>query len=373
MASLEEVMAGLFGGNMAPAADDPRRRRGPGSGGYEGIGGAGVSPGQILPYFMNQPVYDYSGPMASRMGGRNGLMSLLGESKDLAGPALRHFQNQGFDFMPPGQIDNPGIGGPNIAPGNIDDALALDQPTGNQTPGVPQGVARGQAPGRVVPAPHSQGWRNVAGGYSAAAQYGYGTPSFGSHFAPGQALPPGSMGGNEGGRGFGAGGQEGGTVAGGRPVTDSRQAPGGLIGPGPQPTPGPGPSGGGQGGGGKKEQAPKPGGMPSSSGKPGGTTNTSGGRGGGAPDVNPVKFIPKGDGGSNLITVPNKGNNNTPIEMTGGIKKGGKPKTAPPKPPPSNTTPSEANAAKGTGGKTKKKGGKVGSVTSGGWQTGGGF
>lgn len=171
MASLEDVMAGLFGETQAPAGDEMRRRRGGPAGG--GIGGAAVTAGQMMPYYGGIGQYDFSGAMGGRMGGRQGLMSLLG-GRDVQGPALRHFARQGFDFNPPGQDNREMPGGPNIAPGNIDTGRALDQPQGNLTPGVPQGVARGfgAAPGQVQPTPRTQGWRNLAPGYSAAAQFG---------------------------------------------------------------------------------------------------------------------------------------------------------------------------------------------------------
>jgi hypothetical protein len=215
MAGLEEMMAGLFGGTQAPAGDEMRRRRsGPGGeGGYGGIGGAAVTPGQMMPYYGGVGQYDFSGAMGSQMGGRQGLMSLLG-GKDVQGPALRHFANQGFDFGRPGQDNREAPGGPNIAPGNIDNAQALFQPQGpDHVPGIPQGVAVGQVPGQMRPRPQTQGWRNVHPGYSAAAQFGTdqgGNPmGFGGRQqgAPAAAgAPPGASTGGPGGGGGGGGG-----------------------------------------------------------------------------------------------------------------------------------------------------------------------
>src|SRR5262245_39933930 len=109
MASLEEeIMAGLFGSNVAPGAEEQRRRRGgPGAGGYEGIGGGAVVPGMMLPYLQGLPTYDYSGPMARDFaGGGRGLAAMLAGDEPGRGrgpsPALRHFMNQGFDVFPRG-------------------------------------------------------------------------------------------------------------------------------------------------------------------------------------------------------------------------------------------------------------------------------
>lgn len=242
-------MAGLFGGNEAAGLDDMRKRRsvagrGPG---YEGIGGAMVSPGQMMPYYQGLNQFDFSGAMG-RDFSRQGLMSLLAEAQ---GPALRHFARQGFDFMPPGQDNREKPGGPNIAPGNIDNAQALDQPQGNLTPGVPQGVARGyeSAPGQGVRMnPQTQGWRNIHPGYSAAAAYGSGGPEdylqgFRKQGAPAAAAPPpGASIGGGGGRGPAAGGGGGG----GAPASQNAIAGGGApVAPGGAPGAGQGTGGGG--------------------------------------------------------------------------------------------------------------------------------
>jgi len=180
---------------------------------------------------------------------------------DFQGPAARNFANQGFDFNPPGQDNRNAIGGPNIAPGNIDNAQALNQPQGpGFVPGVPQGVAVGQAPGRIAPMPQTQGWRNVHPGYSAAAQAGYGTPAWGGYQgAGGGPVAPGATGGG-GGPGAQAGGGPGRPFQGGPAElgqqidqgaknvsgVDQRPAGGGGGGGGSQGTTG------GGGGGGKK-------------------------------------------------------------------------------------------------------------------------
>jgi hypothetical protein len=241
MGRLEEMMAGLFGDTMAPGADDPRRR---GRGGEGGIGGAQVMPGAMLPYLMNQRNYDFSGAMGGQFGGREGLMSLLaqqGGGRNPSGPAMSHFQNQGFDFNPPGLNNQNQLGGPNIAPGNIDNARALDQPQGNPTPGVPQGVARGfgAAPGQMSPSPQrTQGWRNLQGGFSAAAGLGYGTPQFGRNVAQEAGLA-----GPGGGRTDPAQAGGGGGGAGAPPVARSQNP----IGGGGQAVAPAGPGGGGGG------------------------------------------------------------------------------------------------------------------------------
>jgi len=264
MAGLEELMAGLFGGTQAPAGDEMRRRRsGPGGeGGYGGIGGAAVTPGQMMPYYGGIGQYDFSGAMGNQMGGRQGLMSLLGD-RDLAGPALRHFANQGFDFGRPGQDNREKPGGPNIAPGNIDNAQALFQPQGpDHVPGVPQGVAVGQAPGEMRPRPQTQGWRNIHPGYSAAAQFGTdqgGNPmGFGGRpqGAPAAAgSPPGASTGGGGGGG-GAGPQSQNPVGGG----------GGPVAPGGPTGGGGGGTGGGQSSGGKQTDGGGP--APTTQGRP---------------------------------------------------------------------------------------------------------
>lgn len=184
MARMEEIMAGLYGdveargaqglGRVAPGVDDPRRRRAGRDSGFAGSVGGPVSLMDILPHLQGLRGYDYSGPNL------RGLADLLPGMQrfEAQGPARRHLERQGGDFsLPPGlagmQDLPPGIdtrnplGGPNVAPGNVDTGLALGQP-----PGIPA-HARGQAQ-----IPHTQGWRNVAPGFSAAASLGYGTPEF---------------------------------------------------------------------------------------------------------------------------------------------------------------------------------------------------
>lgn len=249
---MEELM-GLYGGLNAPGADDPRRRRGL-AGRGEGTVGADQAAGMMAQYFGGRAGPGYSGPMAGRGGA--GLAGLLEQvmahgGEGFSGPAQRHFANQGFDFMPPGLDNQNPVGGPNVAPGNIDTGRAVDQPMGNQTPGVPRGVAMGQQPGRVAPYPQTQGWRNVAPGGAIAASLGYGTPEFGGHFAAGTALPPGAMGGGGPERaatgGGGGGGTAGGAGGGGRVAASGEQVGGGT------PAAGGGtPTQGGGGGGGSK-------------------------------------------------------------------------------------------------------------------------
>jgi hypothetical protein len=355
---LEDVMAGLFGGTEAPGADPRRRdreRAGQGSG-YGGIAGGAVSLADMLPHLRGLPSYDYSGAFARDFGG-GGARGLA----DLVGPSARHLQRQGGDFGgqggpppqaaqdflppgqalggppgqvggfgPPGQEDLPpgidqrnAIGGANIAPGQQGRGEALYQ------------GARPQGAGRV--APHTQGWLNVAPGYGVAARFGYGTPEFDRAFGvsgrgpAGSPMPPGQGGGESAGGG------------GGKNVSGGPGGGGGASAPAPAPTAGPkhsaGANIGGGGGGGAKgpglnPKAGKKGPARSSSGKPGGTTNTSGGRGGAKANVNPSKVLP-GKNNIGLITVPNRGNNNTPTELQGGSVNKGTPK------PVNNTTPSE--------------------------------
>ncbi len=337
MAGLEDMMAGLFGGNEAAGLDEMRRRRtAPGAGGgYEGIGGASVLPGMMQQYYGGLPGYDFSGAMGAQMGGRQGLMGLLG-GRDLKGPALRHFQNQGFDFNPPGQDNREQPGGPNIAPGNIDDAKALFQSMGNETPGVPQGVAVGQAPGQMRPMPRTQGWRNLAEGYSAAAQFGSGGPQdqlrgFGG------ARPPAAQQAPPGGRPVGGGGGGGGAPQSQNPVGGGGAPVRPGAGGGGQGTSGGGPSGGKNTGGGQaptgvtpqvKQQAAQQ--STARGGATGGVQTTAPvDRGpGGKPKINPktggvtsqgqgILQGPTANGPSTQVAVPNNGNNNTPSE-TGG-------------------------------------------------------
>lgn len=357
MAGLEDMMAGLFGGTEAAGLDEMRRRRGaPGRGNsYEGIGGALVQPGQMMPYYGGLNTYDFSGASGGQLErsmGRQGLMSLLAEAQ---GPALRHFARQGFDFMPPGQDNRESPGGPNIAPGNIDTGRALDQPQGNLTPGVPQGVARGQAPGQVQPRPQTQGWRNIHPGYSATAAYGtdpsgrpigfggpqgggrpVGAPAAQSGQAPGTA-PGGGGGGN---RGQFAGGPAGGGGGGSQnPIGGGTRA----IAPGA----GGGANAGGASAGGKQTGGGGPSGVTpqvqqqarqqptARGGQTGGVQSTAGiDKGpGGKPKINPktggvtsqgqgVLQGPTANGPSTEVFVPNQGNNNTPSELQGAPEPG---------------------------------------------------
>jgi hypothetical protein len=204
---MEELIMGLYGGLGAPGAEDELRRggrRAPGQGGYEGIGGNLVQPGQFAPFLGGQGGPGFSGAIGRNFQqGGQGLAGLLQQlaghgqgMNDFQGPAFRNFTNQGFDFMPPGQNNQNPVGGPNIAPGNIENAQALFQPMGpGHVPGVPQGVAVGQQAGRTMPMPQTQGWRNVHPGYSAAAQAGYGTPQWGGYQGEGRgAVAPGDIG-----------------------------------------------------------------------------------------------------------------------------------------------------------------------------------
>lgn len=246
-------------GAMGPAGEeDPRRRRSRGLGGYEGIGGANIGIEQMLPWLHGLGGYDYSGPGRGQLGG---LMDMLG-------PSARHFGRQGLGPQegfegPPGATQLPGfqgqgpegqgapgldnrnpLAGTNIAPGNIDTGMAINQPMGR---------------GRFGQMPQTQGWRNVAPGYSAAAGLGYGTPEFEQRLRGIGATPGGQ--GFGGGRGI-AGGQGlvtpgttgGGATTGGgggqgaRPGGGATPAPqgGGARPSGGRPTPrpggGPGPS-----------------------------------------------------------------------------------------------------------------------------------
>lgn len=327
---LEELMAGLFGSTGAPGAEDELRKRGAG-----GTAGPQQLPGQMMPYYSGLPTYDFTGAMGRDFQGGRGLQSML------SGPALSHFARQGF--QPPGQQDNRNKpGGPNIAPGNIDNAQALDQPQGNQTPGVPQGVARGydQAPGQMRPVPQTQGWRNVHPGYSATAQYGtdpQGNPNgFGRAQGIGAAEGVGApAAGSSPPGGHPGGGGGGGGPAGGAP---QQQNP---IGGGNQLN-APGAGGGSQGGG--QAQGGKGGG-----GAPAGVTpqvqqqaahqdTARGGvQGGGSigihqggdtrHEVNQNRYenaqqgIASGSFGDTIHVAPNGGNNNTPSETQGGPPK----------------------------------------------------
>lgn len=412
MAGLEEMMAGLFGNNEAAGLEETRRRRSaPGAGGgYEGIGGSMVTPGQMMPYWGGIGQYDFSGAsggVLERGLGRQGLMSLLA---DVQGPALRHFQRQGFDFMPPGQDNREQPGGPNVAPGNIDNGQALDQPQGNLTPGVPRGVAVGQSPGQVQPRPQTQGWRNLAAGYSAAAAYGtdpYGRPigfSGGGRPVGAPAAQSGiAPGGPPGGRPQGPAG------AGGPPRSGGQNPIGGGV-SNVAPAAGPGAGQGTGGGGGKKSGGAPAGVTPQVKAQAAGQSTARGG----VPqaqfaDQKAAGNIAKGAGKKNLggspmldalgaiqdlgnqPKPPNKGNNNTPSELGGQFSsettaerkarlaakaarqeaKVQKQVNAQTKAGNSNNTPSELGYNT-TAGKTKPKP-KVGKITKSGFQTGGGF
>ena len=417
---LEEIMAGLFGGNTAqglnaPAADDVRRRRTGQGSGYGGIAGGAVSLAELIPHLQGLRSYDYSGPMA---GGFRGLADMV------SGPAAGHFQQQGGqgfgppqaaeDQLPPGLaaqaaggdlppgLDNRNpIGGANIAPGNLGNAQAAYQ---SARPGLG--------------APHTQGWRNVAPGYSAAAHFGYGTPAFdqalqgvGAGPAGGRVAP--GLRGAEGG-----GGTVAGTATGGGGGTAPSQ---GVGGGGGRPTPSGRPGGGGAPPGVtpavKKEARRQPtsrGGIDTGPG--GGQVGIQQGSTTGRPagvnkqgNFNKKRFnreardIRENDPtqafGSTIHTIPNQGNNNTPSE-TGGAQSPGKFAGLTPKqkaakkaafqarvaarqeaqrveaaPSASQFGANSATNDRGTGlepikGKTKPK---VGKVTSGGYQTGGGF
>lgn len=252
MALLEEVMAGLFGGNEARGAqgvggaelaDDPRRRRAGRPSGFDSIAGGAVSLMDIMPHLQGLRSYDYSGPNI------RGLRDLLPAMEGIMGPSRRHLEQQltpDFD-LPPGLADRPmlppgidsrnAIAGPNVAPGNVDTGLAL-----GQAPGIPA-----HATAAMRDMPHTQGWRNVAPGYSAAAAFGYGTPEFEQRiqgFGPGgrpsaiaggpEAVKPGFGGGvsaGGGGQAKAAGG--GGTpLKAGGPAQAAPSAGGGLGKPG---------------------------------------------------------------------------------------------------------------------------------------------
>lgn len=108
---LEELMAGLFGGLQAPGSEDPRQRRNDFAGGS--IGGPSVFIQRLMPYLMGTPGVIRGGRFGPQGGpgqpgpgqpGPNGLVDLLASSL------------------------NP-IGGPNVAPGNINSGQAVYQPT----------------------------------------------------------------------------------------------------------------------------------------------------------------------------------------------------------------------------------------------------
>lgn len=300
--------------------DELRRRRGPAAGGYEGIGGNAALPAQMNAYLGGLHQYDYSGPMASAFGGQ-GLLSLLAQ-----GPTGRHFGNQGATFAPPGLNDQNGIGGPNLAPGNIDNGLALGQP------GVPQGVARGQSgampPGQAM---HTQGWLNYAPGFKQAASLGYGTEGFGRTI--GRPELGNGMGGGMSTRRDDGAGMDRGIPATGRGEAPNPGAGGGGAGLRNIPNDigrGPGPGAGGPGGGGGRPE-PRTAARNAGAGPQGYQAPPPQERGGfGGVGQNATTAIqrsnkgpagPSGNGptpsfGGNtpIHVVPNQGNNNTPTE-----------------------------------------------------------
>lgn len=105
---LEELMAGLFGGLEAPGAEDPRRRAAVGG---ESIGGPDVFVQRLMPYLMGAPGVIRGGrfgpPTPPPAGGLLGLLQAAASQ-------------------------NP-IGGPNLAPGNLNTGQATNQPAGPQT------------------------------------------------------------------------------------------------------------------------------------------------------------------------------------------------------------------------------------------------
>jgi hypothetical protein len=278
MASLEEVMAGLFGGTGAAGAEglggpeDPRRRRGRGpgaGGGYEGLEGqAGLQ--SLLPHILGLPFWGFSGAGAAAKGA--GINQLPGPRP--MGPGGRNLEGAGIQFepgfppdlagreeLPPGIDNRNPLGGANVAPGNIDTGRAFNQPPGLGLDAIPR----------------TQGWRNVAPGFSAAAGLGYGSPGGvrgladllqggggGGRPGGGPAGPSAAGGGPGGGGGVGATGG-GGSAA--KAVTGGAPAPTAAAG-----------GGGPKGGGGGRETPGLAGGV--KGGKKAGpsTTGKSGGR-----------------------------------------------------------------------------------------------
>lgn len=365
-------MAGLFGdveargaqglGNVAPGADDPRRRNAGRDSGFAGSVGGPVSLMDILPHLQGLRGYDYSGPNIRSLSDLLPAMQQF-QQFDQMGPTRRHLERQGGDFqLPPGLADVPdplpgvdnrlALGGPNVAPGNVDTGLAL-----GQAPGIPA-----NAQGRAMP--HTQGWRNVAPGYSAAAAAGFGTEAFENAirgFGPGGrpsaiaggadmsgAVKPGFAGGTVG-AGGGVGTPVGGAgptaVKAGGPAQTTPTAGVGVGKPGAPATAGGGPASpkqpstkqiggkkaGGTGGGGKKN----------------GVAAKKSGPGGPAPSVQNVQ--PK-----------EAQQQQTVVAKKGGTSPGPVPKPAPPAPKPvPNTNPVTAkkgspNPTAGPG-KTKPK------------------
>lgn len=363
MASLEELMAGLFGGNVAPGAEDPRRRRGGGAG-----GGAELF-SQFMPFLGGLPSYDYSGP------GRG----LAGMLNDRMGPAARHFQNLGVepsqlppglagqdqlppglakrDELPPGLDNRNALGGANVAPGNIDSGQALFQ-------------SQGRALGRTQ-VPRTQGWLNVAPGYAIAAGRGYGTDAYGR--GPVQQPGPGAQGGVRGGGGYG-GPAKGGpgpgpgpaspTLPGAKPPALGSRGSYGDSGGGPAAAGG----GGGYVGGGRptprrpntrqlaaRKGGPAGGGRRDAGGRPGGpsqrqVTNKKGGATGGSAPRNSLNTKPQADaggrpGGPTNTQVAAAKSNEPTVRKTQTTSNNTPSETRPPSPP--------------KAGKTKPKGGNT--------------
>ena len=333
---------------MSMQEEELRRRRGPGGGGgYEGIGGAAALPGMLLPHLQGIPTY--------RGGGSGGLAAFLQQMMGGApGPASRNFQGAG-GFIPPGLDQQEPIGGANPAPGNLDTGQALQQP------GL--GLAVGQT--GVMP-PQSQSWRNYAPGFGAAAQLGFGSENF-NRMGAGAGPAPAPV---DSGRGI--------------PSTGVGEAPGVRQGPTGHTMPSPGASGQGPGPaesslgrpGGGGPGAIGGGGPGDAGGRPGGPSQNQieAARGGGNTSGGPVGGGDAGGnaGGPNVKQLFNKKSGGNTSTGHGGPGGGGGPS---PDAGGSHGGPTVAQVqAKKGGAVGKKKGGpKVGHVTSGGWQTGGGF
>lgn len=289
---------------------DPRRRRGPGGGGYEGIGGAQVLPGQFLPFLQGNRTWDFGGGIQGQGGLAALLAQLAGNPNMGRGPALSHLLNQGVDF--PDVPSGGGPGGPNLAPGNLQNQQALSQPT--NPAGKPM---------------QSQGWRNYAPGYGAAAALGYGSRDPQANLFGAGAPPAGEDVGRPGASFLGAAQRGPGGTTGQEPPA-SRLAPKAIRGGGntisetpglgkPKPGGGTAPKGvtpqvkkqsaqqstarGGQ-------ELPKGGGAV-------GIQDNAGGIKGAKPKVNKPFDVVKAGGNPFVDTiniVPNAGNNNTPSE-----------------------------------------------------------
>jgi hypothetical protein len=267
---------GLGHGGEAINDDQRRRRAGLGSG-FAATSGGLASLMDVMPHLQGMRGYDYSGPTR---GGLAGLLQGGGRESALEGPVARHFANMGgrpeldpgftppgFDqgaqmegFVPPGFDNRNPVGGPNVAPGAPGAGTALNQPA--------QAV-RNQA---GLDALHGQGWRNVAPGYSAAAQFGYGTPEFARRLAglqggpAGGAQAPGAMGAASTGGGGGERGGPGGGGGGPAPTamtpaaepTSTLRTAGAPAGGGGAGAPAQHGGGGGGGGGGRNQVGGRP-------------------------------------------------------------------------------------------------------------------